>query len=189
MNNWISNQINKASWLRFLAAFVALFAYSYWAFVLPGPWSRALEAAGNLPEMVPGFPEGLAVSTYGKLEAAGLISQYVQFQLIDIPYAILNFLMLTAVIALALKRFKLGASPLRFALLLPAIYLAAEFLENPLLIILARGGGEPTALISIQQAMTSLKWIASAPALALAAISLIALVIAALIGLIRKKPA
>jgi len=186
MNDWFEKRIANASWLRFLVTLAALLAYAAWMSRDGGELMTALDAAGgNLPEMTPGFPEGLAVQAYTNL--GDKVVQYSLFQAIDIPYAILNMMVLTAIIALALKRFRLGVSPLRFALVLPPLYLLAEFLENPLLIALANGEpGAPAGLVIFQQLATNLKWAALTPALIFGLASLAALIIAAIFRLAKR---
>lgn len=186
MNRWIERKIAGASWLRFGVFFAALILYSMWAFRPDGEFQAALAAAGgNLPEMTPGFPQDLAANVFAAMN--GAIADYTLFQAIDIPYAILNMLALSGAIALGLKKFKLGAHPLRYALLLPPIYLFAEFIENPLLILLANGEpGEPAAVIFIQQLATNLKWGASTGGILAALLSLIASLAALAVGVFRK---
>lgn len=183
----MQKRIEVASWPRFLIPLAVLVAYSAWAFRDGGQFANALAAAGKLPEMIPGFPEGIAAKAYEKLAAAGLVNDYIRFQLIDIPYAVFNFLTLFSLIALALKQFNLGATPLRFTLLLPGLYLFAEFIEDPLLSVLAGGGGEPAALIPLQQAMTTLKFGALTPSIGIALILLAALAIDALMRFFKKS--
>jgi len=186
MNDWFEKRIANASWLRFIVPLAALLAYAAWMSRDGGELMTALEAAGgNLPEMTPGFPSGLAAQAYSSL--GDKVTQYSFFQVIDIPYAILNMVVLTAIIALALKRFQLGASPLRFALVLPPLYLLAEFLENPLLIILANGEpGAPAGLVIFQQLATNFKWITLTPALIFGLASLAALIIISIFRLVKR---
>ncbi len=187
MQSWIDKRIEKASWTRLLIFFASLFAYSFWAFRPTGQFQQAHETAGPLPETIFGYPEGEPERAFSQL--FGLQSDYMLFQAIDIPYAILNFFVITAIIALALKHFRLGATPFRFALILPGIYLVAEFLENTMLVVLAKGGGAPAGLIPIQQTMTSLKWIAAAPSMTLSLLSLLALGVMFLVKFVRGRSA
>lgn len=187
MQGWINKRIETASWVRFFMPFAALIAYSLWAFRPSGQFLQAKKTAGTLPEEMFGFPEGEPERAFSQL--FGLTGDYMLFQAIDIPYAILNFFAYSAIIALALKHFRFGATPLRFALLLPVIYLIAEFIENTMLVVLARGGGAAANLIPFQQAATSLKWAAGFPATMLAVLSLFAMIILFAIKLFRGKPA
>ena len=186
MQGWINKRIESSSWTRFLISFAALVVYSLWAFRPSGRFLQAKSSAGTLPEEMFGFPAGEPERAFSQL--FGLQGDYMLFQAIDIPYAILNYFAFSAIIALALKRFRLDATPFRFVLILPVIYLAAEFIENTMLIILVRGGA-PGNLAFVQQAMTSLKWAAGFPATILAVVSLLALGIMFLTKLIRRKSA
>lgn len=153
----MKSRIARASWRGFLVPFALLFAYSWWAFMTPGPWTAVFEASGErLPEMAPGFPPTMPAAAFDKL--GDKKGAYVLFQAVDIPYAILNFVALGAAIALGLKKTGLGSGVLRFALVAPALYLGAEFIENGLLAGFASGRlplVEPIVLA--QQATTTVK--------------------------------
>ncbi len=187
MQGWIEKKIETASWARSLISIATLLAYSFWIFRPSGRYQQAKQSVGTLPEEMFGFPDGEPAQAFSQL--FGLQSDYILFQAIDIPYAILSFFAYTSIIALALKRFGFGATPMRFALLLPGISLVAEFIENTLLVILVRGGGETGSVVSLQQAMTSLKWASGFPSQILALMSLLALGILFLIKFIRGKTA
>lgn len=189
MGHYLAGVVERASWIK-LAVFLALLlAYSFWAFRPGSEFMHALAAAGgSLPEMKPGFPADEPAASLARL--GELTDDYARFQAIDIPCAILNTQTLAAVIALGAKRFGGASSPLRWLILLPFIYLFAEFAENPLLAILANGEpGALATLVPFQQAATTLKWTASALALILAAILLIALLVRASADLLLRRPA
>ncbi|MBB5517436.1 hypothetical protein [Amphiplicatus metriothermophilus] len=188
MGRYLARAVERASWVK-LAVFLALLlAYSFWAFRPESEFMRALAAAGgSLPEMRPGFPAGEPAASLARL--GDLTDDYVRFQAIDIPYAIFNTLTLAALFALGAKRFGGPASPLRWLILSPFVYLFAEFVENPLLAILANGApGAPAALVPLQQAATTLKWTASLPALIVAGILLLALLARAGADIFRRRP-
>lgn len=185
MQRWISERIEKANWTRFLISFAALMAYSFWLFRPTGRFMQAKASVGKLPEEMFGFPVGEPERAFSQL--FGLQSDYMLFQALDIPYAILNFFAYTAIIALALKNFRLQGSPARFLMVLPAIYLVAEFLEDTLLVVLASNGGAAGLLATLQQAMTNLKFAAGFPSAILSLIALIALAILFLTNRLRGK--
>lgn len=174
--------MEKAGWLRFIIWFIILAAFSVWAFGMDSPWTRALDAAGGvLPETKPGIP---AVEPVRSLEAMGEDrGDYIFWQVLDIPYAIMNYMVAVMAMALGLKALRLEASPLRFLLLLPAIYVACELVENALV---AGFAAEllPTAepLVLIQQLATTLKFGTGMPAMTL---GLLGVVIAAVAGVAR----
>ena len=166
MLNWISQRIENASWTRLVVFFGGLAAYSVWVFRPDGRYLQAKASAGTLPEEMFGFKDGEPERAISQL--FGLEGDYMLFQALDIPFAVLNFFFLSAVFALALKKFRLGATPLRFIMLLPAIYLVTEFVENVSLVILTSGDGEPAALATFQQAVTTLKFAVGFPATGMA---------------------
>ena len=99
---FISRSIQKASWLKFFVSFILLFGYSYWAFIRPGFWTRANDAAAPLPETLQGFHEGqpaLAFSNLGETT-----SDYLLFQAVDIPFALLNAAMITAAMRMRIRK-------------------------------------------------------------------------------------
>jgi len=187
MQSWINKRIDAASWPRTLISIAALLAYSFWMYRPSGRFLQAKNSAGTLPEEMFGFPENEPTRAISQL--FGLEGDYMLFQAIDIPYAVLNFFAFTAIFALALKSYRLSATPLRFVMLLPAVYLIAEFFENTLLVVLTRNAGESASLAHIQQAFTSLKLTAGFPSMILALLSLIALSILFLSKFIRGKSA
>ncbi len=195
MNNWIKMRIEKAGWLRFLAWLAIDVGYSVWAFLLPGPWTRIGNAMGAemgevpaIPETQFGFTADQPALAFGQLGEA--TNDYILFQLVDVPYAIISTMMVSAAIAIGLKRFNLGASAWRFILLAPLIYLAAEIVEDPLLAAMAGGYLPMEGVIgTIQQAATTVKTSADGIASLAAAISLLATAGAALSKPFRKKSA
>ncbi len=182
---FISRRIEEASWIRFLVSFVFLFAYSYWAFIRPGFWTRANEAAAPLPETLQGFHEGEPTRAFAMLGEA--TSDYLIFQAVDIPFAFLNALMITAAVALGLKTLKLAATPLRFLLLLPLILFATEIIEDALLFLMAADYIPDTgAPAKAQQVMTNIKGASGMLGSVCALAAIIGAAIASLIRLFRK---
>lgn len=189
MRKGLSERIERASWAGFAIRFGALFLYSAWAFAENGPWARALSAAGGrLPETQPGFPPIEPQRSFDALGAAGATGDYLLWQALDAPYALLSMAAPAAAIALGLKAARLGSTPLRFALLLPPTYLACEAVENSLVAafaarLLAPGEGA----VLVQQAATTVKFASGFSSLGLGALSLAVAAIAALIALARKR--
>ncbi len=186
MNNFIQGRIEKAQWSRFALWFVPLFIFNYWAFFTSSPWTQALEAAGTLPEMLTGFPvdqPALAFSALGETTGS-----YILWQVADIPYAILNMLVLSTLIGLGLKRFHLQSSPLQYLLLLPYIYLITEFFENMPLALMAAGIlPQANAVVLFQQAATTIKLYSGWPSSVIGLMALVAIVSANLFRFIRSK--
>ena len=185
MSHWISGQIEKAGWLRFLVSLAALIAYSYWAFIRPGFWTRANEAAAPLPETLQGFPDGQPAYAFAFLGEA--TSDYLIFQAVDIPFAFLNAAMITTAIALGLRKLKLTATPLRFLLVLPLILFAAELVEDALLFLMAADyitdKGVPAL---VQQAFTNIKVASAMLGTVCAFAALIGAIIATIVHFFQK---
>lgn len=178
MGRWIANQIDSANWLRLAVWFGILFAFSFWAFGMDSPWTRALEAAqGALPETQPGIP---AIEPQRSLDLLGASTfDYLLWQALDIPYAIMNLMVASVGITLGLKALRLSASPFRFLLILPLIYVACELTENALLAGFASGAlplAEP--LVLVQQFATTLKFTAGMPGLLLGVVGAVIAAIA-----------
>ncbi|PWG74951.1 hypothetical protein DF186_15235, partial [Enterococcus hirae] len=89
-------------------------------------------------------------------------------------YAVMNFMVFATAMALALKALRLEASAARFLLLLPAIYVGCELVENALVAGFA-AKILPTAepLVLIQQLATTLKFASGMPSMALGLLSLV----------------
>lgn len=183
---FISSSIEKASWLKFLISFLLVFAYSYWAFVRPGFWTRASDAAAPLPETLQGFHDGQPARAFSNLGEA--TRDYLIFQAVDIPFAFLNAAMITAAVALGLKALKLRATPLRFLLLLPLLLFFSEIVEDALLFLMAgdyiTDRGAPALA---QQIMTSIKGASAMLGTVCALAAIVSAAVAALIRLVRKK--
>lgn len=176
--------IGRATWVRAILIFILLFAYAWWAFVAPGFWSRAEAAAGPLPETLPGFPAGQPAAAFARLGEA--TSDYLIFQAVDIPFAILNALWIAVAIALALRRFDLARSPLRFALIIPGVVLGAEFAEDFLLFMMAADyipdAGAPAL---IQQVLTNVKTVSAGAGFLAAVLSVVVVLVADIARLFR----
>lgn len=183
----IEKHISSASWVRFAIWFAILFAFSNWAFNMDSPWTRALEAAqGALPEVQAGLP---AIEPQRSLDLLGdATSDYLLWQVLDVPYAIMNLMLVATAMGLGLKATKLRTSPLRFLLLLPMIYFFAEIVENSLVAAFA-SGLVPTAepIVLVQQFATTIKFASGMPGMAIGALSIVIAAIAAITSRFRKS--
>ncbi|MEX0645048.1 MAG: hypothetical protein WD076_07045 [Parvularculaceae bacterium] len=183
---WIGWRLEKATWLGFVFWFVVLFAFSTWAFNMESPWTRALAAGGGvLPESQPGFPPGEPAASLAKLGAAR--GDYVFWQALDIPFAIMNLLATSIAMALALKKTRLEATLLRFLLLLPVTYVACELVENTLVALFALGLA-PTrgGLVLVQQVATTMKFAAGYSSLAFGLLGVFVAAGADAVALVRR---
>ena len=183
----IEKHIASASWVRLVIWFVVLFAFSNWAFTMDSPWTRALEAAqGALPEMQAGLP---AIEPQRSLELlGGATSDYLLWQVLDVPYAIMNLMLVATAMGLGLKATKLKTSPLRFLLLLPMIYFFAEIIENSLVAAFAAGLVPPAEpIVLVQQFATTVKFASGMPGMAIGALSVVIAAIVAIISRLRKS--
>ncbi|MEO1135251.1 MAG: hypothetical protein AAFW68_01410 [Pseudomonadota bacterium] len=188
MNGWLHQRIAGASWAGFAIWFVILMAFSTWAFSMDSPWTRALEAAGGvLPETKPGIP---AIEPVRSLQAMGAErGDYLLWQALDVPYALMNFFVIVNAIGLGLKALRLDQSFLRFLVLLPTIYVGAELVENAFLTAFAAeliATNEP--LVLTQQFATTMKFGSGMPGLALGFASLIAAFVVAALRFFKRKP-
>ncbi len=186
--SFLSSTIEKASWMRFVIWFAILFVFSAWAFNMDSPWTRALEAAGGvLPETKPGIP---ALEPVRTLDALGDDrGDYLLWQLLDIPYALMNFFFAAIGMSLGLKALRLQKSFLRFALVLPAVYVACELIENAFLASFAARLAAPAeGVVLVQQFATTLKFASGVPALLLGVLGAVLAIVALFIRLIRKGP-
>ncbi len=200
MMNWLNNSIEKAGWVRFFLWLAVNIGYSVWAFLSPGPWRNIAAATGDgdagdlaqvpkIPEIMPGFPSGEPGASLNKMSE--IIDQYILFQAIDIPYAIISMMMAIAAISIGLKRFNLGRGPVKFVLLLPMIYFVSELVENSLLAAMAGGYIPDQGLtVLLQQSATTAKFVTDGLTSFAIAISILAAIGAAFFSLFkRKKPA
>ncbi|WP_425410955.1 hypothetical protein [Hyphococcus sp.] len=183
---WIKARIGKANWIGLLVWIGVLVLFSFWAFTMDSPWTRALAAAGGaLPEMQPGIP---AIEPVRSLQAMGEnTGSYLLWQILDVPYAVMNFMVISSAMGLGLKAVRLETGILRFALLLPALYVVCELIENALLAAFAAEISplsEP--LVLAQQAATTLKFASSMMGGMLAVLGLVVAAIAAGMRLVRK---
>lgn len=189
MNGWISARIEKAGWRAFAIWFVVWFLYNLWAINMDSPWTRALAAGGGvLPEMKPGFSPIEPQRSLEALAAANATGDYIFWQALDIPYAILNVMTPSIAMALALRATRLTASPMRYLLLLPPIYFLCELVEDGLVAAFAAKAVAPVEGIAlIQQVATTIKLATGYGSMALALISLCIAMVAAIIALFRKR--
>ncbi|GJL94016.1 MAG: hypothetical protein DHS20C05_04210 [Hyphococcus sp.] len=196
MINWLNNSIEKAGWLRFILWLAVNIGYSVWAFLSPGPWRNIAAATGDgagndlaqvpkIPEVMPGFPAGEPAASFSKMSE--VIDQYILFQAIDIPYAIISMMMAIAAISIGLKRFNLSGG-VKFVLFLPIIYFASELVENALLAAMA---GEyipdDSVFVLLQQSATTTKFVTDGLTSVAMAISIITAIGAAFFSLFKRK--
>ena len=182
MKNWISSRVSAASWTGFLVWFAILFLFSSWAFSMDSPWTRALEfAGGKLPEMQPGIP---AIEPVRSMQAMGdNVDDYLLWQLLDIPYAVMNVITAWMGMGLGLKAMRMENSILRQFAVLPLIYFACELIENTLVALFASGMlATSEGFVLFQQVATTLKFASGMPSMGLA---MLGAAIAILIGAIR----
>lgn len=185
---WIRWRLEKATFRSFAIWFALAFAFSYLAFYRSSPWTRALDAAGGqLPESQRGSPPGEPALSLGKLGSA--TNDYILWQALDIPWALIILMTTSTGIALALKKTRLATTPLRFLLFLPMVYVGCEIVENTLVALFALGAlpMEGTA-VAVQQAATTAKFWSGEPSgiLGVAGAAL-ALVISLLAHVFGKK--
>lgn len=183
-DSYISKRIKAASWRSLGIWFALLMAYSFWAFGMDSPWTRALEAGGGtLPEMTPGFPPVEPARTLERLSDSK--TDYVLWQIADAPYAILNILVFTTAISLGLKKAGLDGSPLRWLTFLPLAYGFGEIVENSLLTAFTLEALAPHGWGAlVQQGATTLKHFSAFGAIG---VGLISLLLAALLNVLRKS--
>ncbi|MEM6414417.1 MAG: hypothetical protein AAF720_07145 [Pseudomonadota bacterium] len=171
-NQYISQRIKYAEWRWLVAGIVILLAYSFWAFNTDSPWTRALmEAGGTLPEMRPGFPAIEPGRTFSMLGEHRI--DYIFWQLLDIPYIVLNIMTFTTAIGVGLNSARLSGTVLKYAVLAPFAYGIGEAVENSLLTAFALNALAPEGTSAlIQQFATTIKHIAALGSIALALLSL-----------------
>ncbi|MBI1393195.1 MAG: hypothetical protein GC152_10695 [Alphaproteobacteria bacterium] len=160
MAAWFRFWRERASWLLFVAAVVAQSAFSLVFLNGEGSaWEKALAAGGGrLPEEQPGLVAIEPQRSIDAIQANSGVADYVLWQLIDIPYAVLNVIVITAAIALLLRKAGLQGSILRLALWLPLAYFAAECVENAMVAAFALDALAPNGTPAIvQQAATTIK--------------------------------
>jgi len=188
MNNWIRKTIEKTSWGRFLIWIILYIGGSIWAFAMPGAWKTLGELTGTengipkIPSTLSGFHENQPMLAFTQIGEA--MDQYFLFQLIDLPLAFIASMLMITIISAGLKRFSLTTTPFRYILIIPLLYLLAEFIENTLLAGMA-AKIIPTAgeIITVQQSVTTAK-----RTLNLASeVNVIVAALALAIGLLFKK--
>lgn len=183
----ISERITVASWRRFAIWLIALIAFSAWAFGMDSPWTRTLElAGGKLPEMQPGIP---AIEPVRSLQALGAnTSDYLLWQVLDIPYALMNVMLAWTGLGLGIKALHLQSSVLRFLMYLPPVYFVCELVENTLVAMFASGALPPSeGFVLVQQFATTTKFTTSAPAMILALAGAAVAGVIAILNKVRKS--
>ncbi len=159
---FLSARIDQATWLKLAIAILLLIAFSAWAFSSDSPWVRALDAAGgSLPEEKPGLPAvepQRSIDLLRNTPGGDGARQYLLWQIVDLPFIALNFMVLSLGAALGLKKSGRRQSPLRLILFFPFLYAGAEIGENVFLALFANGALPPYGTPAVlQQVMTSLK--------------------------------
>ncbi|MEL7491729.1 MAG: hypothetical protein AAGJ73_13510 [Pseudomonadota bacterium] len=160
MTSWFDFWLNRSNWIFFVAAFAGQFFFSL--IFLNGEnsaWEKAVRGAGGeAPEEQIGFPPLEPERALSSLKANDAVDDYVLWQVIDIPFALLNVVVLSAAFGLFLLEAGLQHSVLRYLLWIPLIYLLMELIENSLVTAFALGAWAPTGLAALaQQSATTLK--------------------------------
>ncbi len=189
MNKWIETRIRTASWRGFAIWFAAWFAYNWWAFNMESPWTRALAGGGGkLPESQTGFPPIEPQRSLDALAASNATGDYLLWQALDFPYAIGNLFVTSIAMALALRAVRLEKSILKYLLILPPLYVFCEVIENSLVAAFAAKWVAPAeSVVLVQQAATTVKMVSGYGSMVLGTAALAIAIIAALIGLVRRK--
>ena len=186
MTRWINARIEKASWLSFAIWFLVLFGFSSWAFSSDSPWTRALEAGGGLlPETQIGFPP---IEPQRSIDLLGeATSDYILWQAIDIPYAVMNLMVISIALALGLRAMRLDGSPLKYLLAIPVIYFVCEFIENGFVALFALGFLAPSEpFVLVQQLATTVKLTSGIGGMALGLLGIVAALLVGAWRLIKK---
>jgi hypothetical protein len=179
--------IANASWRGFAFWFAAWWAISWLFFYRDSAWTRALEAGGGkLPESQPGFPQIEPQRSLDALAAANAMHDYILWQVLDIPFAFVTVMMTMMAIALGLRA--TGLKAFGFLLLVPPLYFSMELVENAAVAAFASKTLAPSeGLVLVQQLATTVKAGAGWGSIILALAALVVALIAAAIGLFRKR--
>ncbi|MEM1396403.1 MAG: hypothetical protein AAGH38_03010, partial [Pseudomonadota bacterium] len=131
MSGWFNFWEARSSWLLLLVFFGSLVAFSFFFMVGDDTaWGKALAAGnGKVPEMLPGLPAAEPGRSLEAIWENGAERDYVAWQIIDFPFAILNVLVQTAALSLFLKKADKFGSVLQLAMWLPVIYFVGEVFE------------------------------------------------------------
>ncbi len=189
MAGWFEFWRRRATWPIALAAAAALFAFSMT--FLNGDasaWGKAVAAGGGkVPEMLPGLPAVEPARSMEALRANDAVGDYVLWQAIDIPYALLNLLAITAAMALFLRKAGIERGLVRSMLFLPIIYFLMELVENGMVVAFALEALPPNgAPALVQQVATTTKLSSGMGGIALAMLSLIGAAAIDLFRLFRR---
>ncbi|MFN0024824.1 MAG: hypothetical protein ACKVS5_13110 [Parvularculaceae bacterium] len=189
MSTWINKTVERASWLHFALWFAAWWAVSWFFFYRDSAWTRSLSAGGGkLPESQAGFPPIEPQRSFDALNAAGATPDYILWQALDIPFALISAISQISIMALALRATRQGAGPLRFLLLVPPLYVAAELVENALVAAFAAEVIAPAeGVVLVQQLATTIKLGAGWGSVGIALVALAVALIAGLVGLVKKR--
>ena len=154
---------------------------------MDSPWTRALAAAeGALPEVQAGLP---AIEPQRSLDLLGeATGDYLLWQLLDVPYAVMNLMLVATAIGLGLKTTQLRTTPLRYLLLLPMVYFFSELVENSLVAAFASGTVPPAEpIVLVQQFATTVKFASGMPGMAIGALSIVITILITLTSQFRKS--
>lgn len=189
MTGWFAFWRRRASWPIAAAAIAAQFAFSM-VFLNGGDsaWEKAVAGGGGkVPEMLPGLPAVEPARSMEALRANGAVDDYLLWQAIDVPFALLNVLAITAAMALFLRKAGVDRGLLHAMLFLPIIYFAAELVENGMVAAFALEAFPPNgAPALVQQVATTTKLASGTGGMALGLLSLIGAVILDVARLFRR---
>lgn len=145
---------HKFQGLRLLTLIVVTMAYTYW-FTVHGPYSKLAALGPGLPlEGAMYYSGAHAVSVLGSLDAAGRKMKY--FSLAgDVPFMILQALLLEGLIAFGLRHLGLMGARWRLLFFAPLAFLMFDFLEDSFLALTLASGSE--ALGTLAGLMTPMK--------------------------------
>lgn len=132
---------HKFQGIRLLALIIVALSYSYW-FTVHGPYSQLAALAPGMPlEGAMSYSGAHAVSVLGSLDAAGRKIKYLSLAC-DIPFMILQALLLEGLIAFGLRHLGLMGARWRLLFMAPLAFLLCDFLEDSFLALTLASGSE-----------------------------------------------
>jgi len=190
--NWTTSIVSNANWKRVLIWLFLYIVTSVSVFFMPGPWSRLGDMLGatngipHIPSTLSGFPADQPAAIFLKL--GDDLDQLLWFQLIDFPLLIASAGLTISILAVALKKFKLGNRAQFCILIVPILYVLLEVIENTLLagMVLEILPTDDSFRL-MQQLATNAKITTDTAGSLTMFIALLALSIAAIVRLFRKK--
>lgn len=184
---WTAKLVDRATWKRFGFWFAAFWAVRWLFFYRESAWTRAFAAGGEkLPESQPGFPPLEPQRSLEALAGAHATDDYILWQALDLPFALVVVMMTSTAIALGLKG--AGLRGLSFLLAVPPLYLAMEIVENALVAAFAAKLVAPSeAVVLVQQIATTIKMGAGWGSLGLALLGLAAALLVAAFRMFKKR--